>query len=286
VVFGVLDEVVEGVFVFLHEPEDINVHAAVLAHRSRRVVILLVHVLLIGGRVEQRHVHVVVICELDGAHELHQLLAEVVHALRGHHEVVLHRDRETLAHGVAGEGALALGEHAGGGLVRDAAGHALVERVHVPLDLLVGLVHVHVGKDVFGEGGGGCVCDEAIDAVCQERVGSLQSVGQVPALVAFVPLGVPLDVAHGRPEHVLVVSHHRAGICGLHSSSAGVAGVSVRQVRRLHSRSISMGRPFHKEGILIYTAVFNLCIDCIFNPCVACPGPSFVDIANTPRAPV
>jgi hypothetical protein len=51
------------------------------------------------------------------------------------------------------------------------------EKVHVPLDLAVRLVHVEVGQDVLGEGRGRRVGDEAVDAVGEETVGALERVG-------------------------------------------------------------------------------------------------------------
>ena len=110
--------------------------------------------------INERDVDVEVVGELDGAHEMHDLALEVEAAGLGDHEVVLHGDGEALAHDVAGEGALALGEDASGGLVGDARGHALVEAVDVLLELLVGVLEVHVGKDVAGKGGVGSVGDE------------------------------------------------------------------------------------------------------------------------------
>jgi len=101
VVLYVFNEVVLRVFILLHETKEINIHAAVLAHGQQCVEVFLVHVLLIQGCVDQCHVDIKVICELGEPDELHQLLAEVVHALRGHHEVVLHGDSKALSHSVA-----------------------------------------------------------------------------------------------------------------------------------------------------------------------------------------
>ncbi|MFN9906511.1 MAG: hypothetical protein ACK56F_10360, partial [bacterium] len=101
---------------------------------------------------------------------------------------MLHRDGETLADGVPCEGALALREHAGGRLIRHAGSDALVERVHIPLDLAVRLVHVHVRQNGLGERRGRGVRYQAVSAVGEERVAAFESVWQVPALVALVPL--------------------------------------------------------------------------------------------------
>jgi hypothetical protein len=84
VVLGILDEVVERFLVLLHKAKEVNVHAALLVQRLAAVPVLLVHVLLVRGGVDQRHVHVEVVGELDRANELHELAAEVLHALRSH----------------------------------------------------------------------------------------------------------------------------------------------------------------------------------------------------------
>ena len=54
---------------------------------------------------------------------------------------------ETLPHSIAGKRLFALREGARRGLVRNAARESLIKRVHVPLDLLVGRVHVVVRQD-------------------------------------------------------------------------------------------------------------------------------------------
>ena len=54
---------------------------------------------------------------------------------------------ETLPHSVAGKRLFALREGARRGLVRNAAREPLIKRIHVPLDLLVGRVHVVVRQD-------------------------------------------------------------------------------------------------------------------------------------------
>ena len=234
VVLGVLDENVEGVGDLLHDAEEVDVLAADLRGGLGLVLVLLVHVPLVRGRGEERDVHVEVVGELDRADELHELALEVLLARGGDHEVVLHRDGETLADSVPREGALRLREHARGGLVRHARGDALVEAVDVPLEFLVRVLEVDVGEDVAGEGGVGRVGDEAVDAVGEVLVRALERVGEVPPLVALVALLVGLDVAGRGAEDVLVLREGGLGAVasvGPPPVQARVAGLEIHRVR-------------------------------------------------------
>ena len=140
-------------------------------------------------------------------------------------------DGQAVPHGVPGVRPLGLGERAGGGLVRNAGCHALVEGPHVPLDLAVDVVDVAVRQDEAGERAVRGVGDEAVDAVREPRVGPLEDVRQVPAPVPLVLLQVVLDVAGGRPEDVLVVADGRVeGLAGVRAAAVD-AGVTVGNVR-------------------------------------------------------
>jgi len=127
-------------------------------------------------------VHVEVVRELDRADDLRELVLEVLAPGGGDYEV-LHGDREALAYGVARERALGLREHARCGLVWHARRDALVGAVDVPLELLVGVLEVHVREDVAREGRVRGVGDEPVDAVGEVLVVVLEGVGEVPALV-------------------------------------------------------------------------------------------------------
>jgi len=236
VVLGVLDEDVEGVGDLLHDAKEVDVLAADLHGGLGVVVVLLVHVLLVGRRGEQRDVHVEVVGELDGADELGELAAEVLAPGGGDHEVVLHGDGEALAHHEAREGALRLRQHAGRGLVGHARGDALVEAVDVPLELLVGVLEVDIRQDVLGEGRVRGVGDEAVDAVGEVLVVALEGVGQVPALVSLVALLVLLDVAACGPEDIFILLQGRLsvgpGVCSAAVQSR-VACFEVHGVRGL-----------------------------------------------------
>ena len=151
-VLGVLDQVVQGVGDLLHDAEQVHVLAADLRRGAELVVVALVHVALVRRGLQERDVHVEVVGELDRADELRELVLKVLAPGGRDHEVVLHGDGETLPHGVARKRALALRQHARGRLVRHARGDALVEAVHVPLELLVGVLEVDVREDVAGKG--------------------------------------------------------------------------------------------------------------------------------------
>ena len=210
---GLLDEDVQRVLVLLDEPEEVHKLPAHLGRGAVLDKVALPDGLLVGRGEHEGHVHVEVVGVLDAAYELLQLIPEVLAALLRHHEVVLEDDGETLPDDVARERALALGERAGRGLVRHAAGHALVEGPHVPFELAVGVRQVLVGQDLGGERAVGRVRDQPVDAIGEPRVGPLEGVWQVPAAVALVSLQVRLNVARGGPEHVLVIGN--GGLCGL-----------------------------------------------------------------------
>ena len=261
IVLRVLDEDVERVGHLLHDAEEVDVLAADLGGGFVLVVVLLVHEALVAGGLEERNVHVEVVGELDGADELRELVLEVLAPRGGHHEVVLHGDGETLADSVAGERALGLREHAGGGLVRHARRDALVETVHVPLELLVGVLEVHVRQYVAGERRVGSVCNQAVDAVCKVLVVALEGVGEVPALVALVALGVDLDVAAGRAEDIFI--HFDGGLRagageGAAAHAAGVAILEVHGMRKFAVRvrlsDVKTGRHFAR-----YVSYLNMC---------------------------
>ena len=152
VVLGILNKNIQRVGVLLHDTEEIGVLAARLRGRALLVVVLLLDVALVARRLEERDVHVEVIGHLDRAHELGELVLEVLAAGRGHHEVVLHRDGETLAHDVSGERLLALRQNARGRLVGNARGNALVKAIHIPLEFLVGVFKVFIRQNITGEG--------------------------------------------------------------------------------------------------------------------------------------
>ena len=227
---GLLDEDVEGVLVLLHEAEEVDELAADLGGGLALAKVLLALDLLVARGEDEGHVDVEVVGVLDAADELLELVLEVLAALRGHHEVVLEVDGQTVPDGVPGVRPLALGERAGGGLVGHAGGHALVEGPHVPLDLPVDVVVVPVGQDDAGERAVGGVGDEAIDAVGEPRVGPLEDVRQVPPPVALVLLEVVLDVAGGGPEDVLVVAQGGLGRVIRVGPAAVRAWISVRDV--------------------------------------------------------
>ena len=166
-----------------------------------------------------------VVGHLDAPDELQELVVKVLAALRGHHEVVLKVDGETVAHGVASIRALGLGEGTGRGLVRDAGGEALVEGPDVPLDLAVDVFDVFVREDKRGERGVGSIGDEAVDAVGEPGLGTLEDVRKVPAAVALELLEVVLDVARGRAEYVFVVLDR--GVGGAVGVGAAAAGPRV-----------------------------------------------------------
>lgn len=242
---GLLDEDVERVLVLLHEAEEVDELAADLGRGLALAKVLLALDLLVAGREDQGHVHVEVVGVLDAADELLELVLEVLAALRGHHEVVLEVDGETVADGVPGVRPLALGERAGGGLVGHAGRHGLVEGPDVPLDLAVHIVVVAVRQDDAGERAVGGVGDEAIDAVREPRVGPLEDVRQVPAPVPLVLLEVVLDVAGGGPEDVLVVAHGGLRrVAGVRAAPVR-ARVPVGDVRcGQRERTLSVGRAF------------------------------------------
>ena len=246
--FGVLNEDVQADVVLLHDAEEVDVLPAGLRRRARLVVVLLLDLALVARRLQQRDVHVEVVRHLDRADELRELVLEVLAAGRGHHEVVLHRDGEALAHDVAGERLLALREHARGGLVRHARRDALVERVHVPLELLVRLLEVHVRQDVAREGRARRVGDEPVDAVGEVLVVPLERVGEVPALVALVALRVLLDVPPRRPEDVLVHVDRRLGARAGERAAAGAPGVARLEVHRMREFAVCMSLSNVKAG--------------------------------------
>ena len=240
---GLLDEDVEGVLVLLHEAEQVDELAADLGRGLALPKVLLAHGLLVARGEDERHVDVEVVGVLDAADELLELVLEVLAAVRRHHEVVLEVDGQTVPDGVARERPLALGERAGGGLVRHAGGHGLVEGPHVPLDLAVHIVKVLVRQDDAGERAVGRVGDQTVDAVREPRVGPLEDVRQVPAPVPLVLLEVVLDVPGGGPEHVLVVAEGRLRrVVGVRPAAvrARVAVGHVRRGQRERARSLGV----------------------------------------------
>ena len=188
--------------------------------------------------------HVEVVRELDGPHELRELVLEIFAAgVRGH-EIVLHGNGETLAHSVPGERALGLGQHSCGGLVRHTRGDALVEAVHVPLELLIGVLEIHVRQDVFCEGRVGGVGDKTVDPVREVLVVALEGIRKMPPLVPLVALLVELDVSSGGPENIFVLLEGGviAGSCvRAPAAHAGVAGFEVHTSPQL---AACMSLPF------------------------------------------
>ena len=185
----------------MHKPKGVNV----VAERLVKVVVEVVplaHGAEVARRINQRHVHVEVVGVLDALHDLQDLVAEVLHALLRHHKVVLHGNGQALAHGVAREGLLALRERARGGLVGHARGEALVEAPHVPLNFLVGVLHVHVREDDRRKGALRRIDNEAVDAVGQELARAEEDVGDVHAPALAVAVLVLLHVVGAGPKHV------------------------------------------------------------------------------------
>jgi len=176
---GLLDEDVKSIGILLQEAIEIDELAAHLGVGLVGAAVLFGPRLGVGRGRDEGDVDVEIVGVLDGADELLELVLEVLAALGAHHEVVLHGDGETMAHEVGLVGALGLGEGAGGGLVGDAGGEALVEGPGGPGELLVGVFNVLVGKDEGGEGGIGGIGDEAVDAVSEVGVGALQGLRQL-----------------------------------------------------------------------------------------------------------
>lgn len=219
------DEDVEGVLVLLDEAEEVDEFAAHLGRGLVFDVVSLAHGLLVGRGEYEGDVNVEVVGVLDAAHELLELVAEVLSALFGHHEVVLEDDGETLPHDIAGEGALGLREGACRGLVRDAGRRALVEGPDVPFELAVRVGQVFVREDLGGERGVGGVGDEAVDAIGEPLVRALEGVREVPAAMALVALQVGFDVARGGPEDVFVILD--GGVGGVGGVGAAAVGARV-----------------------------------------------------------
>ena len=177
---GLLDDDVHRVHVLLHKAKAVNV----VAQRLLQVVVevvALAHRAQVARGVNQRHVHVEVVGVLDALHDLQDLVLEVLHALLGHHKVVLHRDGETLPHGVARERLLALRERARGRFVGHARGEPLVEAPHVPLNLFVGVLHVHVREDHRRKRRLRRVYNQPVDAVREELARTEENVRDVHA---------------------------------------------------------------------------------------------------------
>ena len=148
---GILNEEVEGVWCLLHNSEKVRVLPCCLCRGFALVVVLFAHVFLVARCLQQRDMHVEVVGELDGADELRELVLEVLAAGRGHHEVVLHGDGETMPHGVASKRFFRLWQDTCRGLVRHARGNAFVKRVYIPFELLVWVFKVFVGQNVARE---------------------------------------------------------------------------------------------------------------------------------------
>ena len=247
---ALLNQNVQGVYVFLHHAEEVGKLAADLRGRLVRGVVALLLGLVVRRGQDEGHVHVEIVGVLDAADELIQLVLEVLPARGGHHEVVLEHDGHALADHVPGEGALGLREGAGRRLVRDAGRHALVEGPDVPLDLAVDLLLEPVRQDLGRKRRVGGVRDEAIDPIGQPRVGPLQDVRQVPAAVAFEALQVGLDVSGGRAKEVFIVLDGGLGGLACVGPATMPGALSVGKVRGVETYCIGALALVHAQHLL------------------------------------
>ena len=139
---------------------------------------------------------------LDAAHHLLHLIIKVPAPLLRHHEVVLHRDGQTVPRGVGRELLAALRERARGGLVGHAAGQPLIVRKHPPRDFIVGPVKVHIRQDQRGEGRPGGARDEPIDPILDVDLPPLQlhrQLREMHAARAPVAVLVVVDIERRGP---------------------------------------------------------------------------------------
>lgn len=220
--------------------------------------------------------HQVSVHRVAGITRLLQLVLEVLAALVAHHKVVLHGDRETVADGVPCIRALGLRQRTRGRLVRNARGHALVERPHIPLDLGVHVLDVLVRQEDGREGRGRGVRDEPIHPVCEIRVGALERVRQMPSRVALVALQVRADVACSWSEYVLVVLD--GGVPTIVARRHGVgasphhAGVAIADgTRGMHCSALVGDSPVHPFSLLVLrvpcTELFNRLVQRVSGHC-------------------
>ena len=125
------------------------------------------------------------------------LIIKVAAALLRHHEIVLHRDGQTVAGRVRRKLLAALRQRARRGLVRHPAGQPLVVREHAPRDLVVRPVKVHVGQDQRRKRRARRARDEPVDAVLNVDLPALellQQLRQMHAARAPVPVLVKVDI--------------------------------------------------------------------------------------------
>ena len=230
---GLLDEDIHGVHVLLHKAKAVNV----VAQRLLQVVVevvALAHRAQVARGVNQRHVHVEVVGVLDALHDLQDLILKVLHALLGHHKVVLHRDGETLPHGVARERLLALRERARGRFVGHARGEPLVEAPHVPLNLFVGVLHVHVREDHRRKWRLRRVYNQPVDAVREELARTEENVRDVHAPALAVAVLVLLHVVGARPKDIRpLLARGLGAVARRPGHRKGVVGVARGRFGRL-----------------------------------------------------
>lgn len=269
---------VHGVHVLLHKAKVVLV---VLQRLGQELVdkVGLAHAREVARRGEQRHVHVEIVCVLDALHDLLDLVLKVDHARLAHHKVVLERDRETLAHGVAREGLLALCERARTGLIRHARGETLVKAPHctphqhmsearprhrnacnarrtVPLELAVGVLEVLVREDNRRERRVCRIRDQTVNSVSYVLVMAYQNVGKVHAAELAVAVLVGRNVVGTRPEHVGPVVD--GGRCAVHCRRDSRRAFEVR-ARRVGNDHRGLRSLAHIGRVFIYvcTRLFN-----------------------------
>ena len=70
---------------------------------------------------------------------------------------MLHGNSQTLPHNIARERPFSLGKHTSSRLIRHARSNTLVKTIHLPFDLVIGVLQVHIRENYSSKGGIGTV---------------------------------------------------------------------------------------------------------------------------------
>ena len=141
---GFLDQKIKRTRILLLHSKQGDVLPAELVRCFVCRLVSLHELLGVGTGLDQGHVNVKVVGHLDRADKLLDLVRKVGHPVRGHHEIVLHLDGDTIPSRERGIAPLGLREHAGPGLIRNPGSQALVVTPGLPLDLGIHVVMVLV----------------------------------------------------------------------------------------------------------------------------------------------
>ena len=123
------------------------------------------------------------------------LVKKVLSSRGGHHKVVFHGHRKTLANSVALIAPSSLRQCARGRLVGNPGSKPLIKAVAVPRELGVWIRQILVRQNHCGKRAVGAVRDEPIDPVRKVVVHTLQHGGKVQTPVALEALRIELYVS-------------------------------------------------------------------------------------------